>query len=49
MDVQRGRNSFVSQLLKHGKYVAVGAAGIWWLDVPVAAQNVLETGVGWGR
>lgn len=31
---------FGSMLIKHGKYVAAGLAGIWWFDMPAAVRQI---------
>lgn len=52
VDRRRSRMSptrIVLALLKHGKYVAAGAAGIWWLDLRAAAENVLDGEDGWAK
>lgn len=36
-------------LLKHGKYVAAGAAGVWWLDIRAAAEHILASRDSWTR
>lgn len=52
MDVHRSALSpahIISQLIKHGKYVVAGAAGIWWLDLVTAVENLLESPDSWAR
>ncbi|BEI81674.1 hypothetical protein CcaverHIS002_0208340 [Cutaneotrichosporon cavernicola] len=39
----------IRRLVKHGKYVAAGAAGIWWLDLVTAVENLLESPDSWAR
>ncbi|WOO81337.1 uncharacterized protein LOC62_03G004869 [Vanrija pseudolonga] len=36
-------------LLKHGKYVAAGATGVWWLDIRAAARHIVESPDSWTR
>ncbi|WWC69208.1 uncharacterized protein I206_103145 [Kwoniella pini CBS 10737] len=38
-----------SALIKHGKYVALGALGCWYTDLPNAVRNVLNDEAGWIR
>ncbi|GMK55119.1 hypothetical protein CspeluHIS016_0201750 [Cutaneotrichosporon spelunceum] len=39
----------IRRLIKHGKYIAAGAAGIWWLDLVTAVENLLESPDSWAR
>ncbi|KAL1411029.1 hypothetical protein Q8F55_001976 [Vanrija albida] len=36
-------------LLKHGKYVAAGATGLWWLDIRAAGEHILASPDSWTR
>lgn len=52
MDVPRSRTSpgaILGAIFKHGKYVALGAAGIWWLDLADIMRALLASSDGWGR
>jgi hypothetical protein len=50
MDVPRSPlspSALAGAVLKHGKYVACGLAGIWWLDLGGVLRSI-EAGT-WGR
>lgn len=52
MDVPRSRfhpAAIAGALIKHGKYVAFGAAGIWWLDLPSAVPVLLDSQHVWHK
>lgn len=34
-------------LIKHGKYILVGAGGCWWVDLPTVLSRVLHKEDGW--
>jgi hypothetical protein len=36
-------------LVKHGKYVALGGAGVWWTGIKPAVEGVLAREGGWTK
>ncbi|WWD16145.1 hypothetical protein CI109_100570 [Kwoniella shandongensis] len=40
---------FTSMIIKHGKYIALGGAGCWWVGLAGAIQKVLGGEKGWVR